>query len=46
MKAFHALDRAWSQEGGELTPTLKLRRRVVEQRYADVTEELYAGEAS
>ncbi len=43
VKAFRVLDRAWGPESGELTPTLKLRRRVIEQRYADVIEELYAG---
>lgn len=43
VKAFRVLDRAWGPESGELTPTLKLRRRVIEQRYAEVIEELYAG---
>lgn len=43
VKAFRVLDRAWGPESGELTPTLKLRRRVIEQRYADVIDELYAG---
>ena len=43
VKEFRVLDHAWGPESGELTPTLKLRRRVIEQRYAEVIEELYAG---
>ncbi len=43
VKAFQVLDHAWGPESGELTPTLKLRRRVIEVRYRDVIEELYVG---
>ncbi|MBX6766477.1 MAG: AMP-binding protein, partial [Actinomadura rubrobrunea] len=42
IKAFHIVDRAWSPDGGELTPTLKLRRRVIEERYAAEIDRLYA----
>ncbi|TCO54226.1 AMP-dependent synthetase/ligase [Actinocrispum wychmicini] len=46
IKAFRVLDRPWGPESAELTPTLKLRRRVIEQRYADVIDELYVGGVS
>jgi long-chain acyl-CoA synthetase len=42
IKKFRILDRDFSQEDGELTPTLKLRRRVVHEHFADEIERLYA----
>ena len=33
--------RQFTVEGGELTPTLKVKRRVIEQRFADRIEEVY-----
>jgi long-chain acyl-CoA synthetase len=36
------LDREFSIETGELTPKMSVKRRVVEQRYADQIERLYA----
>jgi long-chain acyl-CoA synthetase len=42
VKRFALLDREMSQEGGELTPTLKVRRRVIHERYARLIESLYA----
>src|SRR5262249_55144218 len=42
VKRFAVLPTGWSPESGELTPTLKLRRRVVTDRYAEVIERLYA----
>jgi long-chain acyl-CoA synthetase len=42
VKRFALLDRDFTFDGGELTYTLKLRRRLVEQRYRDAIENLYA----
>jgi long-chain acyl-CoA synthetase len=45
IKKVAILPREFSLENGELTPTLKVKRRVVEQRYKDVIDGLYAGAA-
>lgn len=42
IKKFALLDRDLSQDAGELTPTLKVRRRVVSQKFAGLIESLYA----
>jgi long-chain acyl-CoA synthetase len=42
IKDFRILEHDLSVESGELTPSLKLKRRVVEQRYKHVFEEMYA----
>jgi len=42
IKRFALLPSEMTVEGGELTPTLKLRRSVVEERWAAVIEQLYA----
>jgi long-chain acyl-CoA synthetase len=44
IKRFVILPRDFSQEEGEVTPTLKLRRRVIHEHFADEIEGLYAGE--
>jgi long-chain acyl-CoA synthetase len=42
IKRFALLPKEMSIEAGELTPTLKVRRKIVEQRWAHVIEQLYA----
>ncbi|QCW50147.1 long-chain fatty acid--CoA ligase [Nocardioides dongxiaopingii] len=41
VKAFELLPAEWTAESEELTPTLKLKRRVVNAKYADVLDRLY-----
>lgn len=42
VKRFAIVPHEFSVEGGELTPTLKVKRREVERKYASVLEALYA----
>lgn len=42
IKKFALIPGEWSIENGELTPTLKLKRRVILERYQDLVSSLYA----
>jgi long-chain acyl-CoA synthetase len=42
IKRFAILSRDFSQDEGEVTPTLKLRRKVVQDHFAAEIERLYA----
>jgi long-chain acyl-CoA synthetase len=45
IKRFHLVPDEWSLDSGELTPSLKLKRRVILQKYASDIAALYADEA-
>ncbi|HWT24109.1 MAG TPA: long-chain fatty acid--CoA ligase [Solirubrobacteraceae bacterium] len=42
IKRFHLLEHDFSQETGELTPTLKVKRNVITEKYAAELDALYA----
>lgn len=44
IKKFELLPKPFSVEGGEMTPSLKVKRNVVTERYADTIESMYAGD--
>jgi long-chain acyl-CoA synthetase len=46
IKRFRLVSEEWSQDSGELTPSMKLKRRVITERYAAVVSEIYADEAT
>jgi long-chain acyl-CoA synthetase len=45
IKKIALLTREFTLEAGELTPTLKVKRRVVEEKYKGLIDKLYAGAA-
>jgi long-chain acyl-CoA synthetase len=43
IREYRILPTDFTIEGDELTPTMKLKRRVVEERYGDAIEDIYSG---
>lgn len=41
IKKFELMENDWTINGGELTPTLKLKRKVIMEKYRDVIERIY-----
>ena len=41
VRRFVLLDRDFSQEHGEMTPSMKVRRKEIEKKYADLLEYVY-----
>jgi len=46
IKRFRLVPDEWAQDSGELTPSMKLKRRVINAKYAAEIGELYADEAT
>ena len=46
IKRFRVVAEEWTQESGELTPSMKIKRRALNARYASAIAELYADEAT
>lgn len=42
VKKFELLPNEWTVDGGELTPTLKLKRKVIMEKYRDAIERIYS----
>ena len=43
VKKFKLTPEEWSIEGGHLTPTMKMKRKIIKEIYKDLCEEIYRG---
>jgi len=43
VRKFAILDKPFTIENGELTPSLKIKRKVIEERYKDLIDDMYKG---
>ena len=41
IKKFELTPDIWSIEGGHLTPTLKMKRKIIKEKYKDLIEKIY-----
>jgi long-chain acyl-CoA synthetase len=41
VKSFRLTDDSWTVEGGHLTPTMKLRRKIIKEKYIDLYNDIY-----
>ncbi|MFZ5469350.1 MAG: AMP-dependent synthetase/ligase [Myxococcota bacterium] len=44
LKKFHLMDHDFTQESGELTPTLKVKRKFCTQKYKSILDKFYEGD--
>jgi long-chain acyl-CoA synthetase len=42
IKRFRLVSDSWTSQSGELSQTLKLKRKVIEEKYSDIIEEIFA----
>jgi long-chain acyl-CoA synthetase len=45
IKTYRIIKKEFTQDGGELTPSLKVKRKVIQQKYKDLIDEMYGKEA-
>ena len=41
VKKFELTPEVWSIEGGQLTPTMKMKRKVIKEKYKDLYDKIY-----